>query len=263
VPLHREQSQKNEKIRIYFEVYPHTNAGRAVSAILVNGGGPGFSTTAFRASWVTMFAPNLDAHDLLLQDDRGTGFSGAIDCKPLQFGLGPTLDDEVADCAAQLGDDDSAYGDGDSSQDVEALRSALGYDLVDYYGQSAGESDVIAYGTQFPQHLRSLTLDSPADNHWFTGHRYYARSAPVQEIRLDCLRSPTCAADHPNPDDQFAQLIRAVRQHPVRGHAYDPNGNLLPVNLDETGLLNLVFNAGQGQILDGGTVGGGRFATTR
>jgi hypothetical protein len=41
VPLHREQPQKTEKIRIYFEVYPHTNAGQAVSAILVNGGGPG------------------------------------------------------------------------------------------------------------------------------------------------------------------------------------------------------------------------------
>jgi hypothetical protein len=39
VPMHRERPEQTEKIKIYFEVYPHTNAGQAESAILVNGGG--------------------------------------------------------------------------------------------------------------------------------------------------------------------------------------------------------------------------------
>jgi pimeloyl-ACP methyl ester carboxylesterase len=202
-----------------------------------------------------MFAPNLDAHDLLLQDDRGMGFSGAIDCKPLQHGLGLTLDDELADCAAQLSDDDSVYGNGDIAQDVEALRAALGYDLVDYYGQSFGGVDVISYATRFPQHVRSVAMDSPigpANVEWFAGRRYWDGGATTQEIRLDCLRSPTCAADHPNPDAEFVQLIQDVRNNPLQGNAYDANGNLVPVNMDEMGLLNVVLNAGEGLILDGG-----------
>jgi pimeloyl-ACP methyl ester carboxylesterase len=173
----------------------------------------------------------------------------------MQHGLGPTLDDELADCAVQLGDDDSVYGNADIAQDVDAVRAALGYDLVDYYGQSFGGVDVISYATRFPQHVRSVEMDSPigpADVEWYAGRRYWAGGATTQEIRLDCLRSPTCAADHPNPDAEFGQLIRDVRKNPVQGNAYNANGNLVPVNMDETGLLNVVINAGQGSILDGG-----------
>lgn len=255
-PMHREQPEKTEKIKIYFEVYPHTNAGQAESAILVNGGGPGPTTTGFRASWLSMFVPNMDTHDLLLVDDRGRGFSGAIDCKPVQHNLGPTWDNEVADCAAQLGDDNSAYGTGDIAQDTDAVRAALGYSLVDYYGQSYGSQDVIAYATRFSQHLRSVALDSPympPAKEWLTGQHDYTRGATSREIRLDCLRSPTCASDHPNPDAEFVRLIRDVRKHAVQGYAYDASGNLVPVDLDEVGLLNLVMNQGSSNaIVEGG-----------
>jgi pimeloyl-ACP methyl ester carboxylesterase len=254
--MHRAQPEKTEKIKIYFEVYPHENAGQAESAILVNGGGPGLTTTGARSSWLPMFVPNMDVHDLLLVDDRGRGLSGAIDCKPAQHGLGPTLDDEVADCAAQLGDDDSAYGTGDNAQDTDAVRAALGYNLVDYYGQSYGSQDVIAYATRFPQHLRSVALDSPympPAEKWLTGQHDYTRGATSREIRLDCLRSPTCASDHPNPDAEFVRLIRDVRKHAVQGYAYDASGNLVPVDLDEVGLLNLVVNQGSSNaIVEGG-----------
>jgi len=245
VPMHRERPEKTEKIKIYFEVYPHTNAGQAASAILVNGGGPGLTTTGYRTYFFSMFVPNMDVHDLLLVDDRGRGFSSAIDCQALQHGLGPTWDDEMADCAAQLGDENSAYGSGDIEQDVDAVRAALGYDLVDYYGESYGGINVIAYATRFPKHLRSVVLDSPympPAKEWLTGQHDYTRGKTSRQIRLDCLRSPTCASDHANPNAEFARLIRAVRKHPVRGYAHDANGNLVPVDFDETGLLNLVEN---------------------
>src|SRR5262249_38090538 len=34
-----------------------------------------------------------------------------------------------------------------------------------------------------------------------------------QQLRV----SPTCAADHPNPDAEFEQLIQAIRRHPIEG----------------------------------------------
>jgi pimeloyl-ACP methyl ester carboxylesterase len=247
VPMHRERPEKTEKIKIYFEVYPHTNPGRAESAILANIGGPGETTTGLRTLWWPMFAPNMDVHDLLLIDDRGRGFSGAIDCQPGQHGLGPTWDDEVADCATQLGDDNSAYGSGDIAQDVDAVRAALGYDLVNYYGGSYGGVDVTAYATHFPEHLRSVVLDSPVGTpdlepfHW---KHDFVSSATSREIRLDCRRSPTCASDHPNPDAEFARLIGDVRKRAVQGYAHDANGNLVPVDFDEVGLLSLVGNQG-------------------
>src|SRR5262245_13470640 len=88
VPLDRIRPNEAQ-INIYFEIYSHTNPGPAVSAILANAGGPGLSTTSLRGYAVTLFAANLDAHDILLIDDRGRGLSATIDCDELQHGTTP------------------------------------------------------------------------------------------------------------------------------------------------------------------------------
>ena len=75
------------KIQIYFEQYPHTNPGPAVSAIMFNFGGPGAGTTQFRDFVQSFFAADTDVHDLLLVDDRGQGLSATINCPELQHGL--------------------------------------------------------------------------------------------------------------------------------------------------------------------------------
>ena len=245
VPMHRDQPKNPEKIRIYFEVYSHTNPGQAVSAILANIGGPGLTTTGFRSLWLAMFGPNMDVHDVLLIDDRGYGMSDTVDCEELQHGTGPTFDQEIADCAAQLGDDASKYATGDIALDTEAVRAALSYDKVDYYGGSSGGLDVTAYATRFGNHLRSVILDSALGTPGLIpfGFTYYAAQASPRSVRLDCLRSPTCASDHRNPDAELQQLIQTIRRHPVQGYAYDANGNLVPVDLDETALFNVMFNA--------------------
>jgi pimeloyl-ACP methyl ester carboxylesterase len=228
VPLHRDHPD-GETINIYFEIYAHSNPGPAQSAIVPNAGGPSLTTSGLRFLWLGLFGANLDAHDLLLIDDRGRGMSGLIDCQELQHGTGSSLDQEGADCAAQLGDDDSSYGTGDVALDVEAVRAALGYEKLDYYGGSYGAMDASAYATRFGEHLRSVILDSPAGPPSLVPFvQRYSTAAVPREVRLDCLRSPTCAVDHPNPDAELDWLIRRVRSNPVQGKAHDANGN--PVN---------------------------------
>jgi pimeloyl-ACP methyl ester carboxylesterase len=242
VPLDR-RHPAGAKIEIYFELYLHTNPGPAESAILVNPGGPGLGTTAYRALILSIFAQNLDVHDVLLIDDRGRGSSAAINCEELQHG---TAEFEVAesDCAAQLGGGDSLYGTGDVAMDTDAVRAALGYDKVDYWGGSYGGEDVTAYATRFGQHLRSIILDAPEGTpalRAFSLDGNQARST-LREIRLDCLRSPTCSVDHSDPDAEFARLIEALRNDPVKGWASDPSGNPIQVTLDEGALLYLAIN---------------------
>jgi len=242
VPLDR-QRPAGAQIGIYFELY-HTNPGPAESAILVNTGGPGGGTTALRAIALTIFAQNLDVHDLLLIDDRGRGFSAAIDCKELQHGTA-AFEKAESDCAAQLGDADSLYGTGDVAMDTDAVRAALGYDKVDYWGGSYGGEDVTAYATRFGQHLRSIILDAPMGTPGLKAFLLDGNEArsTVREIRLDCLRSPTCSADHSDPDAEFARLIHAIRSEPVRGWAYDASGNPVLVTMDEGALLYLAIYA--------------------
>jgi pimeloyl-ACP methyl ester carboxylesterase len=253
VPLDRKHPNQGT-INVYFELYPHSGSGPAESAILMNLGGPGGTTSGYRNFALYLFGQNLDVHDLLLIDDRGRGLSGAIDCGELQHGTA-AWDQATADCAAQLENAASRYGTGDVGQDTEVVRAALGYDKLDYFGLSYGGADVTAYATRFGEHLRSITLDAPfgtpgLDESRFVFDRYRTHAEP-RMVRLDCLRSPTCSPDHPFPNAELDALIWTVRLWPVEGDAYDANGNLKHVRIDEDQLL--------GNVIDNNT---GNFAST-
>ena len=238
VPLDWSHPGNPEKIEIYFELYTPNRSGPAESAMLMNWGGPGSSTTGNRFPAFYHFRNNLDKHDLLLIDDRGRGLSGAISCAHLQHGTVPFAQAE-AECAAQLGVAASRYGTGEIAQDTEAVRAALGYDKVDYFGWSYGGADVEAYATRFGQHLRSIVLDSPLGSPAFFQFDFnHARTqAESRTVRLACLRSPTCAPDHPFPTTGSDALDRTLRNDPVEGDASETSANQMHGRFDEGGLL--------------------------
>jgi len=243
VPLDRRRPN-GTKLAVYFEQYFHSNPGPAVSAIMVNGGGPGFGTTGGRDYYqFGLFAANMDAHDLLLVDDRGRGLSGAIDCEELQHG-GADFATAEKDCAAQLGAGASRYGSGDIAEDMNDVRAALGYDLIDYLGLSYGGADAIAFATRYPAHVRSLVLDSPVGPPtvipFSARQAFVTHSIPLVLTKL-CARSLLCAPDHPNPSAELSALIQAVRAHPVEGDSRDASGNLIHVKVDERALLDFAL----------------------
>lgn len=248
VPLDRNHPTQGT-IPIYFELYTHTGPGPAESAILANFGGPGMTTSGNRGTALALYGKTLDKHDLLLIDDRGRGLSGAIDCPDIQNGVTPYLP-TVVECAAQLGSADSAYGAGDIAEDTEAVRAALGYEKVDYHGGSYGGIDVAAYATRYGQHLRSIVLDSPIGPFMQDETRFlpswYRTHAEPDGISIDCRRSPACSADHPFPNEELDALVWTIRHHPVEGDAYDANGNLKHLRLDESQLAMNVIEWGAG-----------------
>jgi pimeloyl-ACP methyl ester carboxylesterase len=254
VPLDR-RHPKRAQFQIYFERYPHTGSGPAQSAILVNLGGPGFGTTGDRDNFQFFFANNLDVHDLLLVDDRGRRLSGAINCPELQHGTAPFAQSEI-DCAAQLGDSASRYGTGDIAQDMEALRKALGYELLDYLGASWGGVDATAYATRYGKHVRSLVLDAPVSppNMAELLRLHYRTNSDPRMVRLDCLRSLLCSQDQTDPDETFAGLIQMVRENPVEGDGHDSFGNVVHVRIDEDALLNFIVTYPSGPFVNTGEI---------
>jgi pimeloyl-ACP methyl ester carboxylesterase len=255
VPLDRRHPNQGT-ISINFEIYQHSGA-TLESAILGNFGGPGGTTTGSRGGFLSIFGSNLDVHDLLLIDDRGRGLSGTINCPDLQNGTAP-FDQGVAECAAQLGSAASRYGTGDIAEDTEAVRAALGYDKVDYYGGSYGGADVTAYATRFGEHLRSIILDAPfgtpaIDETRFVFDRYRTH-AEIPTTSRQCQRSPLCSVDHPFPEAELNALVWTVRMKPVTGKAYNTSGNLVQVRVDEEALLNYVIDNPTGVFLSTGEV---------
>jgi pimeloyl-ACP methyl ester carboxylesterase len=256
VPLDRQHPKKGT-IGIYFEQYLNSSGGPAVSAILGNFGGPGSTTTGNRGSFLAFFGADLDVHDLLLIDDRGRGLSGTINCPDMQNGTA-SFDQGVAECAAQLGAAASRYGTGDIAEDTDAVRAALGYELIDYYGGSYGGADVNAYATRFGQHLRSIVLDAPVGKPYLDETRFaiewYRTHAEVPTVTRQCKRSPLCSVDHPFPQADLEGLVLSLQLKPVTGEAYDANGTLVQVTMDEKALLNYVLDNPTGYFLSTGEV---------
>jgi pimeloyl-ACP methyl ester carboxylesterase len=252
VPLDRAHSGAGT-LPIAFELYLHSEPGPAVSAILVNIGGPGLGTLFLRDAALFFFGALLDRHDLLLIDDRGRGQSAAIGCPDLQHGTAPILAAAQA-CAAQLGPAAQRYGTGDIAKDVEAVRAALGYDKVDFYGASYGGADISAYATRFGEHLRSLVLDAP----WGTPYRdLFTRDAQrvhadMRRVGLLCRRSPSCSQLQREPVERVEKLARRLRQQPVTGTALDADGQSHTLTVDPPFLLvHVLDNEGPAFVITG------------
>jgi len=256
VPLDWSRPEALGQINIWFELYVPERSGPAESAMLFNWGGPGSSTAeGAEGSAFFLFSQNLDKHDFLLIDDRGRGLSTTIYCPDLQNGTALFAQAE-AECAAQLGQAASRYGTGEIAQDTDAVRAALGYDKVDYFGWSYGGADVEAYASRFGQHLRSIVVDSPfgspaVDTLAFDEAR---TEGDNRLVRLDCQRSPLCSADHPFPDPELGLLVEAVRLKPVEGTAYNAYGIPMEVRIDEAALLNWIIDNPTGNMTNTGEI---------
>ncbi|HYL27545.1 MAG TPA: hypothetical protein VEW74_06890, partial [Candidatus Nitrosotalea sp.] len=63
---------------------PHsTRSERSAGTIVAVEGGPGYPSIGSRSLYRGLYAPILTKRDLLLVDNRGTGESNAIVCRPL------------------------------------------------------------------------------------------------------------------------------------------------------------------------------------
>ena len=150
---------------------------------------PGYGSTAapFVRSVNAALAPLLRRREIVYVDARGTGLSDALDCRTLQRGL--ILESTaIGECANQLGPRFAGYTTGETADDLDAVREALGLGKVFYYGDSYGTLLGQAYAVRHPGSLRGLILDSayPADD------PYYRTLLPagLHGLEIACRRAP-------------------------------------------------------------------------
>ena len=245
VPIDR-AAHDGRTFDIGFRVLPHRDPmSTAHDALIASSGGPGISSTGDRGFFQFLLDPLLDDRDLLLVDHRGTGTSAPIDCPELQNGVfdHDAVVAAVGACGAQLGADADRYGTGDVALDIEAVRKALGYPQLSYFGPSYGSVAAQAYAVRFPNRLRVIVIDAGLpvsdrahSNTWgLDSPRAFDRN-----VSLACLRAPACAALQPGARDALAGLARSVRKTPVDGSARDLNGTLRQVHIDEALLIAII-----------------------
>ena len=212
------------RIAIHFEYYPHSGPDPAVGTLVATEGGPGYPATESRDSYLALFKPLRRRRDLLLMDNRGTGRSGAVDCRELQTAEKWTVELTAA-CGISLGDSAPLYSTAYAADDLAAILEALHIRRIDLYGDSYGTYFEQVFAVRHPNSLRSLVLDGAyplngADYAW------YPTYAPAMRDKFDiaCRRFEPCARLPGRSIEHILPVLQELRSRPFPARAADADG---------------------------------------
>lgn len=179
-------------------------------------GGPGGVATEALADIARAFAGVNVHRDIVFVDQRGVGGSNPLTCQPPAAGFTGTVGDFVRQCIAFTRSDVTHYRTPDAVDDLEAVRSALGYDRVNIYGGSYGGTVVQIYLAQHPEHLRTAIMDStswldiPVFERWGS-----SAQRALDLIHVRCQHELDCRRTFPRWYERFRPLLWRL----AHGHA--------------------------------------------
>lgn len=193
-------------------------------------GGPGGNTITEIKFW--LWHPLREAHDIVLVDLRGTGFSEPRLCPDLGEKIFEILAKNQAkevdikdkvnialECKQDLidqGIDLTTYNSISVAKDLNALKNALKIDKWNIYGVSYGTFIAQAYAKIYPEDIHSLILDSPIANI----SDYYTYNTQNYLLSLDklfksCKENSVSNEQYPNLEDIYYANIAALEEHPL------------------------------------------------
>ena len=228
-------------ISIYFEYYPHSEAGSGRGMLVATEGGPGYPATESRAAYLALFEPLRGSRDVLIMDNRGTGRSGAIDCEPLQ--TAPSLTEtEIGACGRSLGASAPLYSTTLATDDLAALLDALAIQRIDLYGNSYGTYFAQVFALRHGAKLRSLVLDGayPLEGPDYAWYPYYARATRAK-FNLACERDRYCETLSGSSIEHIEPALARLRAHPFEAEASFGAGRPAHFSATATALAIVMF----------------------
>jgi pimeloyl-ACP methyl ester carboxylesterase len=215
----------------------HTR-GSAKGALIALAGGPGQAATPFLEDFRFTLDPALHGRDLVVFDQRGTGFSNELFCPSL--GSAGSLDLGVRRCAGRLGSIRPFFSTSESVSDIEAVRQAIAVDKIDLYGVSYGTKVALDYAIRYPQHVDRLVLDSVLLPGALDPYELSSFAAVPRILAQLCARA-ACNAITDDPVGDLAQLVAGLSQHQPRGFVVNGRGKRRAASLRRAGILSVLF----------------------
>jgi pimeloyl-ACP methyl ester carboxylesterase len=204
-------------------------------------GGPGGNAVAELEAWVDI--PYIQDRDLILLDQRGTGYSfPTLNCPEIE----ESEEDATQACRDRLVADGvnlQAYNSAENAADVADLRVALGYEEWNLYGISYGTRLALTVMRDYPEGVRSVIIDSvypPEVNSW---EEYGENTAAVFARLFDaCAADAGCNADFPDLEGVFYATVDELNAQPAEYTGVDPDtGSGIDLSLSGTDLIDRLF----------------------
>ena len=228
-------------------ILPATRPNPLPDPLVVLAGGPGQAASALTPMFRAAFGDVHESRDIVLIDQRGTGESNALDC-PLTESSSALSEQTLSDlrsCVETLEDhaDLSAYSTYHAADDLERVRQAFGWPLINLWGGSYGSRLALVYQDRYPERVRSMVLDGVAP---YSLRLPLPNAASAQrafdQLVADCAADAACRASFPDPaadldailgsqdaSSQTASSQTAVQplevEHPLTGEKIDVHWN--------------------------------------
>ena len=122
-------------------------------------------------------------------------------------------------------------------EDVNDLRIALGYDMVNLHGESYGTTVAEEVARKYPETVRSLVLDAVEDPN--DGFEIWpdAASDALNSVFDDCAADEACNGAFPNLREVWLDVLARADENPGTITAEDMfTGDQYPVLLDRVNL---------------------------
>jgi pimeloyl-ACP methyl ester carboxylesterase len=232
-------TRQGRRIPIAYAVATAIQATEAAPVFLF-AGGPGQGSTALINMANGWAAPLRETRDLVFIDQRGTGRSNPLSCSTtrLEFpehAFGHVFDPEdVRACRATLEPraDLTLYTTAHAIEDIDDVRARLGYDRILLWGGSYGTRMAQAYARRYPARVIAMVLDgvAPFDVQMPS---MYARGAQVALERVfeACRADANCAESYPSLAQDFAAILRRIREHPGPAKVRTRTGQVVDVTM--------------------------------
>lgn len=250
-------------IKLHVAVFRSTSDNPAPDPVVYLSGSPGGSTIeTIPFQFPALIEPVLRERDVVVFDQRGTGFSQpSLDCPEHRQAVLDTLDqhltlqqeagrrlEAVRRCKERLiseGVDLSAYDTLASAADVKDLREQLGIEEWNIYGVSYGTRLALTAMREHPEGIRSVILDSavPMEVDLYASFVPNANRA-FQKLFDACEASADCDQAYPDLESQFYAAAALLDESPGTVNIFNPlTRQTHDVVVTGHGLVGTVFNA--------------------
>ena len=209
------------KITLNVAIAPASGATTEPDPVFFFAGGPGQAATE---TWViirSQLRQIRKTRDIVMIDQRGTGKSNKLECtSDIEEDLNQEIDldlirSETEKCLAELDGDPRYYTTTIAMGDYNLVRQAMGYDKINIMGVSYGTRSAQVYLREFPETVRTVTLDSVVPMQLALGQEHAPMlDQSVAAVFSDCANDETCNALYPRHADELNALFKQLRDKP-------------------------------------------------
>lgn len=205
------------KIDLRVAVVPAVSREPAPDPLVFLTGGPGQAATESYVTIAPAFRRIAKNRDIVLVDQRGTGGSNALRCPETEASDLMLLDEKqvkpwVERCLDSLDGDPRFYTTSIAMEDLDEIREALGYPIVDLYGLSYGTRAALTYLRMFPDRVRAVILDGVVPPTEILGLDVAQDAQRALDILIArCRADATCSKAFPDLETDLDRLIARLR----------------------------------------------------